>query len=293
MAGAAIIFDDSTPTSETHDSRFRRGMVARDYNIHPVDMFSALPTAQIPLIDPSEYDDRINEQEKNESSAEHIWNRSGLICLNQNGFGYCWAHSTVHGIILSRLIANEPMPPLSAVGLASIVKKGSDEGGWCGESADFARKNGVPLASAYPQDLGTDHLNDGRHQGQIDRILLQSYQKYNNAATLASGAFNKLTCDFTDLTRDVYDQNMTARMVDTCSLLNIMVPADFNWWGHSVLIGRLIGSKKTGYKRRIFNSWWDSPGVPWGENGWGTLAGSKMQPDQALGIIAVSAVGGP
>lgn len=289
MAGTYIEFDDSTPTSITHDAKFSRGYVPRDLDKHPIEMFSAFPVDQIPLIDEAEVDDRINQQEKDQSSLEHIFNDSGLINLSQNGFGYCWMHSVVQGINVTRLRDHDPYVPLSAIGAAAMVKKGKDEGGWCGEGAVFAR-DGIPTAATFPQDLGTEKLNDGHHQGQIDSILMQAYKKYvNSPEVAASRLLNKITYDFSDLTRPVYDQNMTRRMLDTCALLNIPVPGDFDWWGHSVLIGRLIGTKKTGYKRRILNSWWIGDKKPWGENGWATLSGQKMVPSQALGILTVSA----
>lgn len=285
---AEIIIDDSCSTDITHDTQYSRGLVSRDYTKFPVEMFA--PLTGIPDIDPSEYDARIDEQTAQESSLEHIWNRSGQICLSQNGFGYCWFHSTTQGVMMTRLANNEPRITLSAVGGASIVKKGKDEGGWCGESAAFARDHGIPLASAYPQDLGTEALNDGRHQAQIDSILKQSYAKYaNTPETQASGQFNKISMDFTDLTRDVYDQNLTMRQMFSLLLQNVACPIDLNWWGHSVLATRMVRVAKGQYGIRILNSWWKGKNIPWGENGFATLTGSKMKPDQALGIIAVTA----
>lgn len=283
-----ILIDDSTSTDLTHDPQYKRGCVERDYAKFPVEMFA--PLADIPDIDPSEYDARIDEQTAQQSSLEHLWNRSGIICLSQNGFGYCWFHSTAHGVMMTRVRNHEPYIAISAVGGASIIKKGADDGGWCGESADFARKNGIPLASAYPQDLGTEKLNDGRHQGQIDQILRQSYSKFaNTPETSASEKFNRITVDFADLTRNVYDQNLTQRQLFSLLLQNIACPIDLNWWGHSVLATRVVRVAAGQYGIRILNSWWAGPNKPWGENGFATLTGSKMRPDQALGIVAVSA----
>lgn len=258
-----ITIDDSTPTDVTHPGSFGRGLVPRDFDVDPPDMFAA-PT-DMPLIPRSEWDDRIAEQEKEQSSLEHIRLRAGIPSLNQGQVGYCWAHSITHTVMLARAAANQPYVPLSAYAVAATIKKGRDEGGWCGLSAKFAREKGIPSQAIWPQG---------------DR----NYTQHDNAATWADAAKHEITEDWVDLTRDVWGQNLTFDQVATCLLLNIPCALDFNWWSHSVCGLRLVKSGG-GYGIKIWNSWGDS----WSDRGMGILSGTKAIPNGAVATRVTTA----
>ncbi len=121
------------------------GLVPRDYSTDPEEMFS--PPSDMQLIPESEWDARFDEQEELKSSLEHIYlsgpnGEPAFPTLDQNGHGYCWAYSVGHAIMIDRLRRNLPLVRLNPHSVAAIIKRGRDEGGWCGLSAKFARENG-------------------------------------------------------------------------------------------------------------------------------------------------------
>lgn len=258
-----MIIDDSTPEAVTHDPAFSRGAVPRDFATDPPEMF-AQPEG-MPLIPRSEWDARIDEQEAQQSSLEHIWKRSGQACLDQNGQGYCWAYSTGAAIMAQRMAANLPVVRLSPHAVACKIKGFRDEGGWCGLSAKFARETGYPSEEFWPQ-----------------KAMSRSYDKPD---TWADAAKHRIVEDWVDLAAGhYYYQNLTFDQVATCLLLNRPCPVDFNWWGHSVCALRLVRVEAGSYGLRIINSW--SPA--WGEEGFATLRGSKALPNSALSIRTVT-----
>lgn len=262
-----FIIHDTTPESVTHDPQFSRGCVPRDYSVQPREMFAG--PSDIPVIPRSEWDARIQEQEDQKSSLEHLWNGAGWKCLDQDGFGYCWAHSTTHSVIFARLVANLPYVPLSAFAVAATIKNGRDEGGWAALSAQFAREKGIPSQAKWPQ--GSASLSHGTDDCWAD------------------AAKHKITAEYIDLGKDLWEANLTFDQVATCLLMNIPCPVDFNWWGHSVCGARLVKIEAGSYGIRILNSWYVGAGQPWGENGFATLQGQKTIPNGALATRMVTA----
>jgi hypothetical protein len=240
------------------------GLVPRDYATYPAEMFA--PPTEIKLIPRSEWSARIKDQEKQESRISDVMKGAGVPCLDQGQVGYCWAHSSTGAVMAVRALNGQPTVPLSAYAVAATIKKGADEGGWCGLSAQFIREKGVPSQQLWPQG---------------DR----SYRKYDKADVWANAALHKVTEDYVDLTRDVYDQNLTFDMVASCFLSGIPVAVDFNWWSHSVLGCDLVETEPGAFGLRIRNSW----GASWGEQGFGILKGSKAIPD---GAVALRVTGG-
>lgn len=259
-----FIIEDNTPEEITHDPQFSRGYVERDFSVDPVEMFAQPSTMD--LIPQSEWDARIDEQEALQSSLAHMRMTANdgkeLMCLDQDGFGYCWAHSTTHTVILDRMKAGLPYVPLSAFAVAAIIKGGRDEGGWCGLSAKFAREVGIPAQKYWPQ--GSTKLS-------LDTPEMR-----------ANAALHKITEDYVDLAKPVYDQNLTFNQVATCLLLNIPVAVDFNWWSHSVCAIQLVRIEAGSYGLKILNNWYTAPGQEWGDHGTAILRGKKALPDGAV-----------
>lgn len=239
-----------------------RGLVPRNYDEHPEEMFA--PPSDMELIDKSEWSDRIKEQERAKSRLSdirlHHLNGQMIPSLDQGQVGYCWSHSTTHCTIIGRAVSNQPYIPLSAYAVASIIKSGRDEGGWCGLSAEFLRKTGVPSQALWPQ---------GNRSLTLDTPQMR-----------ANAALHKTLEDWVDLTRRVYDQNLTFSQLATCLLNNIPCAVDFNWWGHSVCALDLVEVESGSFGIRIWNSWSDG----WGDRGMGVLRGGKEVPNGAVAL---------
>jgi hypothetical protein len=209
--------------------------------------------------------------------------------LDQGQVGYCWAHSTTQAVMVSRALSNQPYVPLSAYAVAATIKRGADEGGWCGLSAQFARDKGIPAQSVWPQG---------------DR----NYRSHDKPEVWASAAQHKITEEWTDLAKSVYDQNLTFDQLGSGLMSNLVGPRIDNWWSSLDLQhGRCRGGEPArasyrlasgklpqfaefnthwgmnhpvtgGYGIRILNSW----SKTWSDGGFGVLSGSKAVPDGAL-----------
>jgi hypothetical protein len=290
-----FVIHDDTPMEVLFPHAKGRGYdpATVDHEMH------ASPT-ELQIIPRSEWDQRLKDKADAGALLSQIRLRGNdgqpVPSLDQGQVGYCWAHSITHATMLQRMVANQPYVPLSAYAIAATIKKGADEGGWCGLSAKFAREKGIPAQSIWPQG--------DRH-----------YKQYDTAETWADAAKHKTTEDWVDLSKDVYDQNLTFDQVATCALLGVPGAVDYNWWGHSIAYLDLVsgasqagkfrdsGTGKllrgaafdrawgmdhpvtAGYGLRIWNSWADS----WGEQGTGVLTASKAVPDGSVAIRVTGA----
>jgi hypothetical protein len=266
-----FVIDDSTSPDVLFDPRQARGLVPRDYTAYPPEMFA--PPSELPLIPRSEWDARIEEQERLGSSLEHLratmaggqW----FASLDQNPQGYCWAYSTTATVMFARAVSNQPFVELQAHGIACKLMDFADRGGWCGLSAKFAREVGIPSKSVWPDANRMSRTND-------------------RPEAWANAAQYRITEDWVDLTRPVWGQNLTFDQVATCLLTNVPVALDFNWWGHSVCGIRLVRVEAGSYGIKILNSWSDA----WGDRGMGVLRGPRAIPDGAIATRVVRASGG-
>lgn len=246
------------------------GLVPRDYSVDPESMFA--PPGDMVLIPESEWDARFDEQEEQQSSLEHIYlsgpnGTPAFTNLDQNGDGYCWSYSTGQSIMLDRLRRNLPMVRLNPHATAAIIKKGRNEGGWCGQSAKFGRETGYAVEGTGPGQWPL-HSRDLR---------------YDTAQLRAEMAKYKIEEEWVDLTRREYDQNLTMAQVATCGFLNIPGPGDYNWWGHSVCRVRWVRLEPGAWGQLILNSW-----KGWGRHGLGVLRGNKAVCNGALAIRLTS-----
>jgi hypothetical protein len=176
---------------------------------------------------------------------------------DQDGYGYCWAHSTVSAMLLARARDGQPYADLSAFAIACIIKNFRDQGGWGAESADFAAKRGCPTSEFWPQQ-STKRTND-------------------NPQTWENAALNKITLAFDDMQPND-DRAMASALIDDDPCV-----VDFNWWSHSVCACRLVSWNPLSIW--IWNSWGDS----WSQNGMGVLSGRKASPDGIVGVSILRA----
>lgn len=258
-----FLVDDSTPSDQLFRPMFGRGLVPRDYTQDPPEMFD--PPSAIKLIPRSEWSARIKELEERKallSDVRMTGNAGEMIPnLDQGQNGYCWGHSTVHAVMMVRAVNNLPYVPLSAYAVCATIKKGVNEGGWCGLSAKFLRERGVPSQALWPQG---------------DR----NYQQHDKPEVWANAALHKVTEEWVDLSAGhVADQNLTFDQAMTCLLNGMPCALDYMWWAHSVCGLDPVEVEAGSYGIRILNSW-----LEWGDKGTGVLRGDKAKPDGALSI---------
>lgn len=243
---AAFVAQDSP------DNEMRRGYDPDSY----VPDMHASPT-DMPLTPASEDDARFEEQEATESSLHHLHVRSGQPCLDQNGQGFCWAYSTAQSIMLSRLRMNQPYVRLSAHAVACKIKNFRDEGGWCGLSGKFASEGGYPSVEFWKEKSMS--------------------RQYDTAETWANAKLHAVTENWYDLTKAVYDQEMSQRQFVTQLFLNNPCPADWNALSHSMCAVRRVRIEKGRWGTMILNSW-----KGWGFHGLAIMAGPLEWPNNAI-----------
>ena len=240
-----------------------KGYVERDYAVYPQEMF-AQPD-QMNLIPASEYDARYDEQEQQQSSLEHIYLANGgqpiFTNLDQNGNGYCWSYSNGHCIMMVRAANNQPLIRLNPHATAAIIKGGRDEGGWCGLSAKFGREFGYAVEGNEPGQW-PKHSRDLRYD---TAVLRENMSKH------------KILEDWVDMTKQIYDQNLTKNQLATALFNNQPCAVDFNFWSHSVCGIRWVRLEAGSWGLLILNSW-----LGWGRFGLAVLRGSQSIPDGAV-----------
>jgi hypothetical protein len=270
--GTIPILDSDGPTTDvTHPTGVKFGLVARDYAKYPATMFAQ--PSELQVIPESEWDARYDEQEATQSSLEHIYlsgpnGEPAFVNLDQDGDGHCWCYSTGHSIMLDRLRRNLPPVRLNPHCIAAIMKE--LQGGWCGASAKFARANGVAV--------------EGNGPGQWPKW--SNNTKYDTPECRAEMALYKIEEDWVDLTKQVYDQNLTRGQVATCGFTNTPVPSDFNFWSHSVCQVRWVRIEKGSWGPLILNSW-----LNWGRHGLGVLRGKQATCNGAVATRLTTASG--
>ena len=259
-----IIDTEGPATNLSHPSGLSFGLVPRDYSQFPEPMFS--PPKDMVLIPQSDWDAYFDEQEAQQSSLEHLYlsgpnGGPAFKNLDQNGLGDCWSFSTGHAIMMDMLKRGRKLVRLNPHATAVILKQLN--GGWCGMSAKFGRERGyAPEGNGPGQWPG--HSRDRR---------------YDTPALRAEMAKYKIEEEWTDLTRQVYDQNLTMAQVATCGFNNIPGPRDYNWWSHSVLGVRWVRIERGDWGQLILNSW-----PNWGRHGLAVLRGNKAVCNGGLAI---------
>jgi hypothetical protein len=231
------------------------GLKKRDMKAQPLGSVAAAAT-MFPsslLIPESDWQGLIDQKNADRSWLDDIRNISGpnggrIPSRNQNGKGYCWAHSTVSAMMLARAMCGLPYADLSAFAIACIIKNYQDQGGNGIDSLQFLAARGCPTSAYWPQQ-SMSRVND-------------------NPQTWANAAENKVSLWYD------CDPAQAKAILVSCALRNIPVVGDYNWWSHSVGSALRIRSLNP-FTADILNSWGDSAGT----NGIYTLQGNKAIPD--------------
>lgn len=290
---------------------YAKGLIPRDFNVQPYGGVRGVAAFSLPIIPQSEWVDRMKSLNgQNLSDLRNIRGPNGgpIPSRDQNGKGYCWAHSGVSAMLLKRAFMNEPYADLSAYAIACKIKNYRDEGGNGIDGVQYTAEHGVPTSEFWPQ---------------------QSMKSSNdNPATWANAALHK------DYTWQDIDPSQMRSMFITALLLQHPVVFDSDPWGHSIaamemtMIGGMsafdsremdvgeriqlardfveshkIAHETTGHGRyltqdeaevwagdkcRIWNSWGDG----WKKNGTGIMpddTGMPAIPNNAVALIATSA----
>jgi hypothetical protein len=229
--------------------QYSKGLIPRNYNAHPPGYLAVAPVFPDELLIPEvEWAERIKEKLAKGSLLYD--NALTTPILDQDGYGYCWAHSSTMAVNLTRLFMGEPYVALSAFAVAAVIKNGRDEGGWGAESLSWIAQNGVPSQDLWPQ--GSASL------------------KYDTPAMRADAAQRKVT-EWWDGT-DNPDKNRA--IMHTCILSDAPCVLDYDEWGHSIVGVYLLGVDKPVIK----NSW-----KGWGNNG--VAPPEVRRPGNVSGIV--------
>ncbi len=266
--GDIPILDDfgSKRTDLSHPKGVRFGMVPRDYGVEPEAMFA--PPDQMNVVKKADWDAYYDEQEAQKSSLEHVFLRGGapaFVNLDQNGDGDCWAYSTGHAQMLAILRDTGSCPRFNPHFVATYLKRFN--GGWCGASAKVCAEVGNLIEGSGPDEWPLHSHNT--------QLLTTN--------RLAAAARYKITEEWRDLTRQVWDNELTSEQLATCAFNNAPAPSDFNWWGHSVCQVRWVRIERGSWGPLILNSW-----KGWGRHGLAVLRGSQAVADGAVAVRTVN-----
>ncbi len=272
--GSIPIIDTEAPDINENEmlfsQKFAYGCIERNYSLFPERMFD--PPSKMVLIPETEWDARYDEQEEQKSSLEHIYlSRGGKPIwenLLQGMDGYCWAYSTGHSVMIDRAARNLPYVRLNPHSVAAIIKGGVNDGGWCGESADFFTKVGCAVEGTAPGQWPLQSRN----------------LKFDTARCRGEMKKYRIDEQWVDLTKRVWDRNMTMAQVATSGFNNLPGPGDYHWWGHSVCRLRWVRVERGSWGQLILNSW-----PNWGRFGLAVLRGNKAICNGALAIRSTTA----
>jgi hypothetical protein len=263
---AEVIINDQNYRQFVEDpvvggDRKARGLVPRNWVQYALGSLLYAKPFDLPLIGAgtanpeAEWQARLDAQIAAKAQLSDIRNTSGpsggpIPSRDQNGKGYCWAHSSTSAALIARAVMGEPYADLSAYAVACVIKGYRDEGGWGAESLQFIAERGIPTSKTWPQ---------------------QSMSRGNDKPeTWAEAKLYRFT-EWMDL-----DPGQMKVQLVTCLLLGLPVVSDFNWWSHSVCTIDLVSINP--FRTRIWNSWGDG----WSQNGTGILEGQRALPDSAL-----------
>ena len=238
-----------------------RGLIPRDFAVQPVGYLACAKPFDLPLIPQSEWQARLDAQVAAKAQLSDIRNRGmdgkPIPSRDQDGKGYCWAHSSTSAALIVRALNNEPYADLSAFMVAAIIKGYRDQGGNGSESLEWMATNGICTSEFWPQ---------------------QSMSRANDTPAMRANAKLHRFTEWMDL-----DPGQMKAQLVTCLLMGLPVVTDLSWWGHSVCTLDLVSLSP--FRTRIWNSWGDG----WGQNGTGILEGSKAIPDAALAARVMTA----
>lgn len=229
------------------------GYESRDYAAYPLCGLEKSAAFADPVIDPSEYKDRIEEKTANKSWISDICDLAGLKVKNQSQSSYCWIHAPVHGMEVTYVMNGGAPKVLSAFYAGSQIKGGRNQGGSGITGLEWLTKHGTCLESFW---------EPMKFSGNVTPEIVGNAELHQVTKFIDIDASN---------TQQIITRLLTNRPV------TVGIPA----WGHEVLLTFLVwdGRPYFGFD----NSW----GTSYGKNGRGVLSGAKERFDEAGSIETV------
>ena len=201
----------------------------------------------------------IRDQNESESSLYHVWQRSRIGVLNQGQSSYCWAFSSVAGLMMQREVEARPFRRLSPSSVAAPIVGYSDRGYYIESALEGMRTQGVasedfvPMLTTRASDFKGGWREDAaRNRVSIAKSIPRSHQIQGSQL-----------------------------------LAGYPLVAALDWWGHAVLFLAVLdrypsrpASDYTRYAILFLNSW----GTTWGQGGLGVLEYSQQIADRSYSL---------
>lgn len=251
---------------------FGRGYDPSEVDYREIQTVSSIsPPREIELLSIDEIIDRALELEQKKGRISDRLRSAKIPSTNQAREGYCWFYSTTGAVQAQREMAGQPFVQLNGHSGASIIKKGANQGGWCGQSMRFAIENGIA-----PMGTGPGEWPE----------FSRDYRRYQDSCKDSMAKY-RIDEGWVDLSKPEWDNEIKLQAVLTLLVTGTPCALDFNWWGHSVLgcDAVVLSRSNRVVVPRIRNSWTDR----WGDLGFSTLTESQARPDGGVGIASVRA----
>lgn len=259
------ILDVNTPEGRDYLFKFVGAGFGHDPAQYVPDMMAA--PLNMKTYARSEWDGLYDAGEQKQDTLEHLYLADGWENLDQDGQGFCWCYSSGHAVMLRRMAMHLPHVRLNPHAVASLIKGGRDEGGWCGLSLPKYRD-------------GCPEEGDGPLQWPKQKYGTTLNKRWDNPDFKAAAARVRVTDDWYDLGKPAYSQMLKDEQLATCLFNNQPSPVDYDEWSHSICAVRWVRVSTGNWAPLILNSW-----KGWGRRGLAVIQ-SSWHHDGAVSVVS-------